>query len=77
MLNELDLIVTWGEDETLAALQADPLINQVPAIQRGSVVFLSNNSTLIFASCTPTPLSIRATIEEYLQLIQEAAAKLN
>lgn len=77
VLNELDLIVTWGEDETLAALQADPLINQVPAIQRGSVVFLSNNSTLISASCTPTPLSIRATIEEYLQLIQEAAAKLN
>ena len=77
VLKDLDLIVTWGEDDTLSALQADPLINQVPAIQRGSVVFLSNNSALISASCTPTPLSIKATIDEYLQLIQKAAEKLN
>ncbi len=77
VLNDLDLIVTWGEDDTLAALQADPLISQVPAVQRGSVVFLSNSSKLIAASCTPTPLSIKATIDEYLELIQEAAANLD
>lgn len=77
VLKDLDLIVTWGEDDTLAALQADPLISQVPAVERGSVVFLSNNSTLISASCTPTPLSIRATIDEYLELIKTAAGKLN
>ena len=77
ILNDLDLIVTWGEDDTLAALQADPLINQVPAVQRGSVVFLSNSSALIAASCTPTPLAIKATIDDYLSLIQAAAANLD
>ena len=76
VLQDLDLIVTWGEDDTLAALQADPLISQVPAVQRGSVVFLSLNSDLIAASCTPTTLAIEATIDEYLQVISEAAGKL-
>ena len=76
VLDNLDLIVTWGEDDTLAALQADALMSQIPAVQRGSVVFLSNSSDLISASCTPTPLSIRATIDEYLQVIAEAAEKV-
>lgn len=73
VLNDLDLIVTWGESDTLTVLQNDPLISQVPAISRGSVVFLSNDSTLIAASCTPTTLSIKATIDEYLSLISDAA----
>jgi len=76
VLNDLDIIVTWGEADTLEALQADPLINQVPAIARGSVVFLSNDTTLIAASCTPTPLAIPATVDEYLKDISEAASKL-
>lgn len=76
VLNDLDLIVTWGENDTLEALQADPLINQVPAISRGSVAFLSNETTLIAASCTPTPLAIPATIDEYLDVLDEAASHL-
>ena len=76
VLQDLDMIVTWGEDDTLAALQADPLISQVPAVQRGSVAFLSLGSDLVSASCTPTPLSIRATIDEYLDVLREAAGKL-
>ena len=77
VLNDLDIIVTWGEPDTLDALQADPLINQVPAIARGSVVFLSNDTTLIAASCTPTPLAINATIDDYLAAINEAAQNQN
>ncbi|EET60293.1 periplasmic binding protein [Marvinbryantia formatexigens DSM 14469] len=76
VLNNLDLIVTWGESDTLEALQADPLISQVPAVARGSVVFLSNDTSLIAASCTPTPLSIPATIDEYLEVISAAAEKV-
>lgn len=76
ILQNLDLIVTWGEDDTLDALQSDPLISQVPAVERGSVVFLSLNSDLIAASCTPTTLAIEATIDEYLEAINEAAGKL-
>jgi len=74
VLNDLDLIVAWGDASTLDVFQADPLLSQIPAVQRGSVVFLDTASTLISASCTPTPLSIPATIDEYLALIAEAAA---
>ena len=77
VLNDLDLIVAWGDSSTLDVFQADPLLSQIPAVQRGSVVFLDNDSTLISASCTPTPLSMRATIDDYLVLIAEAAAKVN
>ena len=76
VLNDLDLIVAWGDAETLDVFQADPLLSQIPAVQRGSVVFLDTASTLISASCTPTPLSIPATIDEYLALIAEAAANV-
>ena len=76
VLNDLDLIVAWGDTQTLDVFQADPLLSQIPAVQRGSVVFLDTDSTLISASCTPTPLSIPATIDEYLALIAEAAANL-
>lgn len=77
ILNDLDLIVTWGESDTLEALQADPLISQVPAISRGSVVFLSNETTLIAASCTPTTLAIESTVDEYLDSISAAAENLD
>lgn len=76
VLNDLDLIVAWGDASTLDVFQADPLLSQIPAVQRGSVVFLDTASTLISASCTPTPLSIPATIDEYLALIAEAAANV-
>ena len=62
---------------TLEALQADPLIAQVPAISRGSVAFLSLDSSLIAASCTPTTLAIEATIDEYLNLLSDAASHLS
>ena len=76
VLNNLDLIVTWGGSDTLDVLQADPLIQQVPAVARGSVVFLDTNSDLIAASCTPTTLSIQATIDRYLEAINAAVAKI-
>lgn len=75
VLNDLDMIVAWGDASTLDVFRADPLLSQIPAVQRGSVVFLDTASTLISASCTPTPLSIPATIDEYLSLI--AAATTN
>ena len=76
VLSDIDLIVTWGENDTLEALQSDPLISQVPAVSRGSVAFLSNETALIAASCTPTPLSIPATIDEYLGVLDDAASHL-
>lgn len=75
-LNDTDLIVAYGDDKLLAALQADPLLGKVPAIQRGSVVMIENNTPLAAAG-NPNPLSIAYTLDEYLGLVDEAAKKVN
>ncbi|MEK3884535.1 iron-siderophore ABC transporter substrate-binding protein [Paenibacillus sp. PL2-23] len=75
-LNDTDIIVTYGNAELLAALQADPLLGKVPAIARGSVVVVEDNSPLAAAG-NPNPLSVAYTIDEYVGLIGEAAKKIN
>ncbi|MDQ0360366.1 iron-siderophore ABC transporter substrate-binding protein [Breznakia pachnodae] len=74
-LSDVDVIILYGDDTTLEALQNDPLIGTIPAIQNGAVVILENNSTLA-ASTTPSSLSIPYSIEEYAKLMGEAAAKV-
>ncbi|MFC5542832.1 iron-siderophore ABC transporter substrate-binding protein [Ureibacillus suwonensis] len=75
-LNDLDIIVTYGDDNTLKALQNDPILGKVPAIQKGAVVVIGDNTPLAAAG-NPNPLSIAYTIDEYLGLLSEAAKKLN
>ncbi len=75
-LNEADIIIGYGDDKLLAALQADPLLGKVPAIQRGSVVFIEDNTPLAAAG-NPNPLSIAYTLDEYLGLIGDAVKKIN
>ncbi|WP_240335203.1 iron-siderophore ABC transporter substrate-binding protein [Paraliobacillus sediminis] len=73
MLNDADILVTYG-DEEYKAIQEDPLLGKIPAIERDSVVFIGANTPLAAAG-TPTPLSIAYTIDEYLELIGEAIEK--
>jgi iron complex transport system substrate-binding protein len=75
-LNDTDIIIAYGNNELLAALQADPLLGKVPAIKRGSVVLIEDNTPLAAAG-NPNPLSVAYTIDEYLGLIGEAAKKIN
>ena len=72
----VDILVTYGDDTTLKALQKDAIFGKIPAIKRGSVVVIDSNSALA-GSATPTVLSISATIDEYLSLIGQAADKVN
>lgn len=74
-LTDIDIIVTYGDDSTLAVLQKDPLLGKVPAIANGAVVVIDQNSALA-GSTTPTILGIPYTIDEYLTLIHEAALKV-
>lgn len=74
LLNDVDIIVTYGDENTLTALQKDPLLGKIPAIKHGSVVVIDSNSALA-ASATPTILGIPYTINDYLTLINEAALK--
>jgi len=57
------------------AVKADSLLGQIPAIQRGSVVFIGNGTPLAAAG-NPNPLSIAYTLDEYLKLLAEAADKV-
>lgn len=75
-LNDADIIVGYGNDELLEVLQEDPLLGEIPAIERGSVAFIDSDTPLVAAG-TPTPLSITYTIDEYLELIGGAIEKLN
>lgn len=75
VLSDVDIIVAYGDDALLRAMQADSLLGTVPAIQRGSVVLIQDGTPLA-ASGTPSALSIPATIDEYLKLIGEAADKV-
>ncbi|WP_411344489.1 iron-siderophore ABC transporter substrate-binding protein [Paenibacillus sp. WLX1005] len=75
-LNDADLIVGYGDDKLYQAVKADPLLGKIPAIQRGSVAFISSDTPLVAAG-TPNPLSISYTIDEYLKLIGDALDKNN
>lgn len=76
VLNDADIIVSYADDAVLKTLQADPVFGKIPAIQRGSVVFIKDGTPLAAAG-NPNPLSIAYTIDEYLGLIDAAVAKIN
>ena len=72
--DDIDVIVTYGTSDLLAAMQADPLISKIPAVERGSVAVINEDSELANA-LDPSALSIPATIDDYTKLLGAAAAK--
>lgn len=74
-LNDADILIGYGDESLYEAVKADSLLGKIPAIQRGSVVFIGNGTPLA-ASGNPNPLSISYTIDEYLQLIASAIDKI-
>ncbi|MGB8455569.1 MAG: iron-siderophore ABC transporter substrate-binding protein [Anaerocolumna sp.] len=75
ILQDVDIIVAYGDDTLLKALQADSLVGTIPAVKRGSVALIEDGTPLA-ASGTPSALSIPATIDEYLGILGEAADKV-
>ncbi len=75
-LNDAEIIIAYGDDALLQALQADPVFSQVPAIARGSMVLIPDGTPLAAAG-NPNPLSIAYTTDEYLALIVEAVDHIN
>lgn len=75
ILNDVDLFISYGDDKTLEVLQADPILGKIPAVERGSVVIIGDNTPLAAAG-TPNPLAISYSIDEYLTLLSEAADKV-
>ncbi|WP_404427090.1 iron-siderophore ABC transporter substrate-binding protein [Ureibacillus chungkukjangi] len=74
-LFDADLIVGYGDDALYETIKADPLLGKIPAVERGSVAFITSETPLVAAG-TPNPLSIAYTIDEYLELIGGAIDKI-
>ena len=72
VLKDVDVIVAYGDDALLKAMQADALLGTIPAVKRGSMALIQDNTPLAAAG-TPSPLSIPATIDEYLGVLAGAA----
>ncbi|RUT33599.1 iron-siderophore ABC transporter substrate-binding protein [Paenibacillus zeisoli] len=75
MLNDADILIGYGGEDLYQAVKADPLLGKIPAIQRGSVVFIGDGTPLAAAG-NPNPLAIAYTIDEYLKLIEGAINKI-
>lgn len=70
--DDVDIMVIYGDSTTLASIQADPLISQIPAVKNGAVVVLDNALPLA-ATLTPTVLSIPWSLDEFTGMLAEAA----
>ncbi|WP_114854630.1 iron-siderophore ABC transporter substrate-binding protein [Brachybacterium sp. YJGR34] len=70
--DDVEIIVTYGDAALVEALQADPLLSQMPAVQNNAVVSLPSDSPLGTAA-NPTPLAIPYILEDYLTELEAAA----
>lgn len=76
VLNDADILIGYGDESLYQAVKQDPVLGKIPAIERGSVVFIGNNTPLAAAG-NPNPLAIAYTIDEYLELIAGAIEKID
>ncbi|GEB47000.1 iron-siderophore ABC transporter substrate-binding protein [Microbacterium testaceum] len=73
--SDVQVMVAYGSDGMIAAMQADPLLSKIPAVADGAIAVITSGSTLSSA-ITPTPLNIGSTYgDEYIGLVGAAAAK--
>ncbi|MGM7667701.1 iron-siderophore ABC transporter substrate-binding protein [Microbacterium sp. A93] len=68
-LNDVDVLITYGDESVIATLQADPLLSKIPAVAEGRIAVLPD-ATPIAASANPSPLSIKWGIDEYFAMLE-------
>lgn len=74
VFDDVELIVTYGDQALVDALKADPLLSQMPAVASNSIVFL-NGSGPMGTAANPTPLAISWVLGDYVDLLAEAVGK--
>lgn len=72
--DDIDIIVTYGGEEIVDALEGDPVLSQIPAVENGAIVSLPDDEPLGTAA-NPTPLAISWVLDDYLAQLDEAAQK--
>ncbi|GAA4880800.1 iron-siderophore ABC transporter substrate-binding protein [Serinicoccus chungangensis] len=74
LLEDVDLLVTYGDDALLTQLQEDALVSEIPAVEDGAVVMLENDTPLA-AAANPSPLALEWGLTDFLDLVSAAAEK--
>lgn len=74
IFSDVDVFVTYGGQELTDALEADPLLSQLPAVANDAVVSLPGDDPLGTAA-NPTPLQVLNSdlVEQYVALLADAA----
>lgn len=73
IFDDVDILVTYGGEALRQALRTNPLASHMPAIANDAVVYLGNDP--VGTAANPTPLSIPWVLEDYADLLAEAARK--
>ena len=74
-LDDIEMMVVYGDEDLVKTLQEDKLMSQIPAIKNGAIAVLDSTSALA-ASSTPSILSIPYEIDEYLEMFAAAAENI-
>ncbi|NUL49410.1 iron-siderophore ABC transporter substrate-binding protein [Cellulosimicrobium funkei] len=72
--DDVEVIVTYGDQSLIDTLEGDALLSQMPAVANGAIVSLDGTGPMGTAA-NPTPLAIPYVLEDYVDLLAEAAAK--
>ena len=75
LLNDVDIIITYGTESLVEAMKADGRFANIPAVANEAFVLLDSNDVLAAAS-TPSVLSIPYAIDDYLKALNDAAEKI-
>ncbi|KRB58414.1 ABC transporter substrate-binding protein [Rhizobium sp. Root708] len=71
--DDADIVVTYGNEQLLEALEKNPLMARMPAVGKGALVTLGPNP--VGTAANPTPLSISWVLKDYVALLADAARK--
>ncbi|MBB1030381.1 iron-siderophore ABC transporter substrate-binding protein [Dietzia sp. SLG310A2-38A2] len=69
--DDVELIVTYGDQELVDTLKSDPLLSQMPAVKNDAIVFLDGSGPMGTAA-NPTPLAISWVLDDYVAQLAEA-----
>ncbi|UQN29534.1 iron-siderophore ABC transporter substrate-binding protein [Brachybacterium kimchii] len=74
VFDDVDIIVTYGDEKLVKTLQGDPVLSQIPAVKNDAIVALPSDDPFGTAA-NPTPLSISYVLDRYLDELEQAAGK--
>lgn len=69
-----DILVLYGDENTMDLLQSHPVLSRIPAVQSGAVAVIIDGSPMAAAIGGITVLSLDWVLDDYFALFAEAAS---